>query len=150
MLRHRLYNCTSNPFRGFIKAERLEPSGHVHRQRAAVSVLPVSAFYIWCQSINKNIATVCPGVWIYTSTCQGVKRICHLNSLYPFRFEVIKHLALTETALHGNQVKKQIDISWRPSNVPSDKRKRTGLLYFRSQDVEATVCFDWQEGRHPY
>lgn len=88
-------------------------------------------FYARCQSINKNVSTACPGVCTHAGICKKIYNLVYM--LHAFRFQLINDLALTATALHGNHAKKHIDVSWRPSNVPSDKRKRTWLLYLRSQ-----------------
>lgn len=60
------------------------PVGHAHWLRARISALSSPRFIFWCQSINKNIATVCSAVWMYASICQGVKRIYVLP--IPFDF----------------------------------------------------------------
>lgn len=60
------------------------PVGHAHRLRARISALSSQRFIFWCQSINKNIATVCSAVWMYASICQGVKRIYVLPISFDF------------------------------------------------------------------
>ena len=66
----------------------------MHTDWDPVSVLPVPTFYIWCQSINKNIATVSPGVTVDTCTVNA-----HQSALRGFECVHILYLGLVKLLL---------------------------------------------------